>query len=473
MNPNLKNFIYSFTLTSSNLVFSFITYPYVSRVLGVSNIGTCDYVDSIINYFVLLSTLGLDSYGIRAIAKCKENKDECNKIFSSLFSINIILCIIAVLILISSTLLFDTLRPYRHFLYIGILKIVFNAFLVDWFYEGISNFRYITLRSLLVKVIYAICVFFLIKTEEDVVLYYLLTTGTIIINALFNFIYAQKFVHLTFWGLRLRHLVIPILSFGFYRILSSLYNTFSIFFLGTTTNSIQVGFFSTATKLYGILIMAFTALTTVLVPKISELVGKRQQVALQEIANKTFDIVFIITIPVIIFCLFYAPHIIFIIAGKGYEGAILPFKIVIFLFFLSAMQQIVIQQFLLAAQSSRGVLALSFIGAISAVLLNIILVREYKSIGASISLVLSQFIVLLCGLYYFKQLMKLTFPFIRMLKYIMASVPYILIGVCFQKAILSWYIVIPLCLYLVWFLIMNLFIIKSSIIDNLFNQNRS
>ena len=75
MNPNLKNFIYSFTLTSSNLIFSFITYPYVSRVLGVNNIGTCDYVDSIINYFVLLSTLGLDSYGIRAIAKCKEDKD--------------------------------------------------------------------------------------------------------------------------------------------------------------------------------------------------------------------------------------------------------------------------------------------------------------------------------------------------------------------------------------------------------------
>ena len=137
------------------------------------------------------------------------------------------------------------------------------------------------------------------------------------------------------------------------------------------------------------------------------------------------------------------------------------------------MQQIVIQQFLLAAQSSTGVLVLSSIGAISAVLLNIILVREYKSTGASISLVLSQFIVLLCGLYYFKHLMRLTFPFIRMLKYIIASIPYILIGVCFQNAILSWSIVIPLCLYLVWFLVMNLFIIKTSIIDNLFNQNKS
>ena len=136
------------------------------------------------------------------------------------------------------------------------------------------------------------------------------------------------------------------------------------------------------------------------------------------------------------------------------------------------MQQIVIQQFLLAAQSSTGVLVLSFIGAISAVLLNIILVHEYKSTGASISLVLSQFIVLLCGLYYFKHLMRLTFPFIRMLKYIITSVPYILIGVCFQETILSWSIVIPLCLYLVWFLVMNLFIIKASIIDNLFNQNK-
>jgi len=153
--------------------------------------------------------------------------------------------------------------------------------------------------------------------------------------------------------------------------------------------------------------MVFTALTTVLVPKVSELVGKKQQAALQEIANKTFDVIFILTLPVIIFCCFFAPQIIRLIAGPGYEGAILPFKIVIFLLFISAMQQVVVQQFLLAAQNSKSVLTLSTVGAISAVLLNMLFVPIYQCVGASVSLILSQLLVLLCGLYYFRHLMKL------------------------------------------------------------------
>ena len=59
-----KNFVYSSILTISNYLFPLITYPYVSRVLGVTNIGICNYIDSIINYFVLFSSLGITVLGI-------------------------------------------------------------------------------------------------------------------------------------------------------------------------------------------------------------------------------------------------------------------------------------------------------------------------------------------------------------------------------------------------------------------------
>ena len=472
MNDNIKNFIYSFTLTASNLIFSFITYPYVSRVLGVKNIGTCDYVDSIINYFVLLSTLGLGSYGIREIAKCKDDKAECSRVFSSLLVINMVMCIVAVCTVIACVTFIESLSSYKEFLYIGILKLVFNVFLIEWFYEGTSNFRYITIRSLSVKIVYATCVFTLVREQGDVLLYYLLTVCTVIVNALFNFAHSRKFVRFQLSKLSIRLLLLPILSFGVYRILSSLYNTFSTFYLGTITDSTQVGFFSTATKLYGILIMVFTALTTVLVPKVSELVGKKQQAALQEIANKTFDVIFILTLPVIIFCCFFAPQIIRLIAGPGYEGAILPFKIVIFLLFISAMQQVVVQQFLLAAQNSKSVLTLSTVGAISAVLLNMLFVPIYQCVGASVSLILSQLLVLLCGLYYFRHLMKLEIPYARMFRYLLASLPYALIGIMFQSDILSWRLAIPIALYMAWFFILNVGVIKTPMLIGLFRRNR-
>ena len=146
-----KNFIWNLTLTLANYVFPLLTYPYVSRVLGVSKIGVCNYVDGIINYFVLFATLGVTSLGIREIAKVKSNAKELSIIFSSLLSFNIVLTIICVIIVIFMTYLIDFFEPYKSFLLVGILKLIFSAFLIEWFFQGMSNFQYITIRSIIVR----------------------------------------------------------------------------------------------------------------------------------------------------------------------------------------------------------------------------------------------------------------------------------------------------------------------------------
>lgn len=80
-----SNFIYSSLLTVSSFLFPMLTYPYVSRVLGVTNIGVCNFVDSIINYFILFSSMGINVVGIREIAKAKGDTLRVSKVFSSLW----------------------------------------------------------------------------------------------------------------------------------------------------------------------------------------------------------------------------------------------------------------------------------------------------------------------------------------------------------------------------------------------------
>ena len=460
----LKNFLYNFLLTSCNFIFALITYPYVSRVLGVSNIGICNYVDSIITYFVLFSMLGVGSYGVREIAKCKDDKDKCSKVFSSLLTINLLLSIVAISILIICTYTIPSLFPYKQFLWIGAIKIFFTVFLVEWFFEGLSNFKYITIRSIFVRIVYAIAVFLFIKSENDVLLYYGLTIATVVVNSFINITYAQRYVRFSFLCVSFSGLFLPILSFGLHRILSSFYNTFSTFYLGSTTSATQVGFFSTACKLYGILIMVFSALTTVLVPRVSELIGKNDNNSLQQILEKTLDVILIFAIPVIIFCDIYAPQIIYIIAGPGYEGAITPFQIVISLLFISAMQQIVVQQFLLAAGNSTSVLVLSIVGALMAFLLNIILIPRYQAIGSAISLVGSTLTVLLVGIFYFEKFFEINIPYKRICKYVLYSIPYGIICTISNTDGFSWQILLCIMLCIVWFVILNFYLLKSSIL---------
>ena len=116
-----KNFIYNAILTMSGYIFPLIVYPYVSRVLGVSNMGACNFVDSIVEYFTIISMMGMNTIGIREIAKNRNNQEKLNKTFSELFSLNTITTLIAVIALIISTLVVPKFYAYRDLLYIGCL----------------------------------------------------------------------------------------------------------------------------------------------------------------------------------------------------------------------------------------------------------------------------------------------------------------------------------------------------------------
>ena len=196
-----KNFLYSSILTTANYLFPFLTYPYVARVLGVTNVGICNFVDSIINYFIIFSMLGIGTVGIREIAKYKNNPTKLNEAFSGLFLINFISTFIVLLVLIFSIELVPKLNEHRELMYFGALKLVFNFLLIEWFYKGLEDFKYITVRTIIVKCIYVISVFVFIHNSDDYVIYYILMTLMIVVNALLNIIHARKWICFSFKGI--------------------------------------------------------------------------------------------------------------------------------------------------------------------------------------------------------------------------------------------------------------------------------
>ena len=125
-----KNILYSGFLTTSLYIFHFITYPYVSRVLGVTNVGICNYVQSIVQYFTYISMLGITSLGVREIAKAKGDARRLHDTFSQLFTLNIGFTIFALTLYFVLIETLPALIPYRRLLYIGATQILFTAFAV-------------------------------------------------------------------------------------------------------------------------------------------------------------------------------------------------------------------------------------------------------------------------------------------------------------------------------------------------------
>lgn len=156
-----RNFAYNLILTIAGYVLPLLTYPYISRVLGVVNIGLVNYVDSIINYFVLFAMLGISSLGVREIARVKDDLIKCKEVFSTLLGVNVVLTLFSVVLLLCMTYMVEYFHPYREYLLIGIMKLVFSAFLLEWFFQGMSDFKFITIRSLIIRALYVILVFYL------------------------------------------------------------------------------------------------------------------------------------------------------------------------------------------------------------------------------------------------------------------------------------------------------------------------
>lgn len=417
-----KNVVYSSILTCAGYVFPLITYPYVSRVLGVTNIGTCNFVDSIINYFSLFSMMGIGTIGVREIAACGNDIDKRSKVFSNLFWLNGLATLIACIALLIAIFTVNQLYEYKELMFIGFVKLATNFLAIEWFFRGIENFKYITERSLIVKCIYVIAVFVFIHDKDDIVIYYFLS-GVFItsINAFLNINYARKFVHLVRHGINFKPYLKSFFILGFYIILTSMYTTFNTVFLGFEGGSTEVGYYATATKLFTIILSLYSAFTTVMMPRMSSLLSEGKIKEFKDKLSTSDDLLLAFTIPIVIIGFIYAPEIIRIISGKGYEGAIIPMRIIMPLVFIIGYEQILVIQTLMPLKRDKAIFINSVIGATVGILLNIILVPLYKSIGSSIVWFCSEISVFLSAQYFVVKYVKIGFPYKRFLYFVLLS----------------------------------------------------
>ncbi len=388
-----KNVFYSGILTSINYVFPLIVYPYISRVLGVANIGLVNFIDSIINYFILFSMMGITIMGIREIAISKNNPKRLNETFSSLLSLNTISTAITLVFLILTTLLIPQLRQNYNLMIVGAIKLTGNLFLIEWFYKGIEDFKFITFRSISVRFIYVISVFLFVRKSDDVIIYFLLTSLSIVLNAIINIIYSRKFVSFSLQDINLRKYISSFFTLGLYMLLTSMYTTFNITYLGFTSGDIQVGYYTTATKLYSISISLFSAFTTVMMPRMSSLLAENKIDEFKHKYQQSISILTLLTIPFIIFVLFFAKEIVYIISGPGYEGAITPMRIIIPLMFVIGYEQVLVIQTLMPLKKDKIIFRNSIYGAIISIAINIAIVRHMGATGSAINWVICEFFI--------------------------------------------------------------------------------
>ena len=437
--PSIKrNFLYSSILSVSGYLFPLMTFPYISRVLGVDNVGLCNFVDSVINYFVLFSMLGIGVVGIREVAKNKADKEALSFCFRDIIVFNLILTFIVEVILVASVFLVPRLYAHKELYFIGALKLLANVFLIEWFYKGMEEFRYITLRSIVVKALYVAAVFLFVRDRKDYGVYYFLMASMYVINAVFNWSYLRRFISFRVESARPWRYGKTIAIMGCHLILTSMYTTFNIIYLGFAANETEVGYYTTATKLYSIIMALFTTFTGVMLPRMSSLVAEEKMEEFEKLVNLSYSLLFKFSFPLVVLTVVYAPEIIHFISGSGYEGAIVPMRIVMPLMVVIGYEQIIIVQTLMPLKKDKAVFVNSMIGAVVGLILNLLLVPCLKSVGSAMVWVCSEVAVMFSAQCWLRKYWDRRFPYLMFLKEL-ANLSPVLLGMLLVACLFELY----------------------------------
>ena len=202
-----------------------------------------------------------------------------------------------------------------------------------------------------------------------------------------------------------------------------MYTSFNVAFLGFVSNESEVGYYTTATKLHSIILALFTAFTGVMLPRMSSLVAENKFDEFRNLFNKSVNILFGFSIPIIIFTFIFSSEIILLISGNGYEGAIIPMQIVMPLVLIIGYEQILIIQVLMPLGKDKPILINSIVGASVGILSNILLVPLLKSIGSSLVWLISELSVLNSAQYFISKNIKIGFPLKLLIKSIIFHIP--------------------------------------------------
>lgn len=395
-----KNFIYKCILTLSSYLVGFIVYPYISRILGVEKVGLVNFIDNTVNYFLLFATLGVNVLGVREIAVVKNDLEKRCQVFQNILGLNILFTVVVLILYWVVVHGYAKFALYTDLFYIGIAKIISTAFLVEWFFTGIEDFRYITIRSIFVKSGYVITVFLLVRNPDDYFIYLVLTMGVVVFNALINWFYVRRSIRFQLRELFSMKYLKTDLVLGCYSIMTSMYLTFNVMFLGLQTNNVEVGYYTTAFKLYAVVLGIFSAFTNVMLPRMSAVLGENNYAYFRQLIHRSFSLLFIVSIPLIIYTVMLAPQIIYVFSGEGYEGAILPMRMIMPLVLVVGIAQVLAIQFLMPMRKDKILFIASLLGAMLSLLMNVLVVPLKGSVGSALVLVCAESVVTLFYIMY-------------------------------------------------------------------------
>lgn len=379
----LGNFFSLSFLQIAGYVFPFITLPYLSRVIGVERFGDIAFAQAIMLYCQAVVDFGFIYSAVRDIARCRDDKQSVSDIYSTVMWSRFLLVFVSFAILIACILSIDKLYDMRYVLLVSFIVVPGHAMFPDWLFQGIEKMKYITIFSLLMKLVFTVLVFVLIKTPDD----YLYQPLLIGLGYVVSGILAMELIKRM--GIKLHRPQFSKIKVALKsnvdlfinQIVPNLYNSLSTILLGFMHGSVANGIFDAGNRFNLVSMQFMNVISRTFFPYLSRKLSKHDMYVRLHLGISVICAVFLFA---------FAPLIIDIFFSKEYYDAVIVLRIMSLSLIFLSLDNIYGTNYLIVVGEEKALRNITFISSIIGFACAIPMAYYYSYIGVAIVIVFTR-----------------------------------------------------------------------------------
>lgn len=372
-------------------VFPLISFPYISRVLGVENLGKYNFASTFVLYFVLVANLGITPYAIRECAIVRNEREKVDELASDIFTINVVSAFSAVIVMLFILFGTEKLQPYRLTIIILALQIPLNLIGVEWLFSAFEDYYYITIRSVAVQFLSIVMLFCFVRSENSLVTYSIITVISSAGASVLNWYNAKKYCNIRLKKVyRLKKHLKSIFILFAMTVAGTIYSSTDITILGVICGDTSVGLYSVSTKIYLVVKTVISSIVLVSIPRLSSIVGTKDDKNFSETAGEIYSILLTFAIPAMIGLILLRKNIVAILAGLEYTQAQSSLLILAVSLLFALGSYFWGQSVLIPLGKEKYVFCVTAIFALLNFALNIILIPRYHENAAAFTTLLAE-----------------------------------------------------------------------------------
>lgn len=405
-----KNAILNIIKTVCGVVFPLVTFPYATRVLGAENYGLYSFSTSIISYLTLVAGFGFATYATREGARIRNKENELHIFINEIFTLNIITTCLAYIILAFIIAFWNKLEIYSGCILVLSLSIFFTTIGTDWINIIFEDYEYITKRYIVCYLIQIMLLFLIVRGKNDVIQYAAVSVFSAVFANIINIIYLKRKYNISAkikFDKQIFYHFIPAFIFFANSIVTVIYINSDITILGILKEDYSVGIYSVASRIYLLAKQLISAITVVIIPRMSALVAKNDDKSIAKVYSGALKTVILIVIPCVTGLFLESHNVVSLLSGNEYIDATSPLQILSIALIFATLGNVFINVILIPFKREKIVLIITTLSASVNIILNYLFIPSYSYNATATTTLIAEIIVFIIGFIEARKLQKI------------------------------------------------------------------